>query len=137
MYVLNDTQIKLDFAIVVQYSAHVNRPKQVVGNPGPLGNRAMRLAKFIQFLSLFLRALALFGGEVGESACFVDDISNDFIQAPTSPAQKTAALAPANVMSQGSGTLAEELILKLLVTPSIEPASSASDLLRLLSIQRK
>ena len=97
----------------------------------------MRLAKSIQFLSLLLLALALFGGEVGESACFVDDISNDYIQAPTSPVHRSPALALANVMSQSGANLAEELIPNLAVTPSSEPASSASDLLRLLSVQRK
>jgi hypothetical protein len=97
----------------------------------------MRLVRALQFLFLLLLALALFGGEVAESACFVNDVSNDYIQAPTSPSLQFAKKAPA-VMFQTNVNVAEELILNHVVTPSIEPAPcSASDLLRLLSIQRK
>jgi hypothetical protein len=92
----------------------------------------------LQFLFLLLLAVALFGGELVESACFVDDVSNDYIQAPASPAHQYAKKATANVMSQRSIDVAEELILNLAITPSMEPApSSVSDLLRLLSVQRK
>ena len=98
----------------------------------------MRWVKALRFLSLLLLMVALFGGEVVESACFVNDVSNDYIQAPASPAERFAKKAPVNVMSQTSISVTEEFILSLAVTPSIEPApSSASDLLRLLSIQRK
>ena len=105
----------------------------------------MRLVRSLRFICLLLLALALFGGEVGESACFVDDISNDYIQAPASPAHKFAAFASANVMSQSGATrgatrgatFTEQLIRNLGVTPSIEWAFSASDLLRLLAVQRK
>ena len=93
----------------------------------------------LQFLFLLLLAVALFGGEVVESACFVDDVSNDYIQAPpASPVHKLPRSAGSHVMSQGSINLTEELILTLAVAPPIEPApSSASDLLQLISIQRK
>jgi hypothetical protein len=98
----------------------------------------MRFARAFQFLSLLLLVCALFGGEVVESACFVNDVSNDYIQAPASPAHEFANKAPANVMSQNSVNVADELVLNLAVAPPIGPApSSASDLLRLLSIQRK
>ena len=101
----------------------------------------MRLDRSLRFICLLLLALALFGGEVGESACFVDDISNDYIQAPASPAHKFAVFASANVMSQSGATrdatFTEQLIRNLGVTPSIEWAFSASDLLRLLAVQRK
>jgi hypothetical protein len=101
----------------------------------------MRLVRSLRFICLLLLSVALFGGEVGESACFVDDISNDYIQAPASPAHKFAAFASANVMSQSGATrgatFTEQLIRNLGVTPSIEWAFSASDLLRLLSVQRK
>ena len=98
----------------------------------------MRWVKALQFLSLLLLMVALFGGEVVESACFVDDVANDYIQAPASPAHQFAKKAPVSVLSQRSINVTEELIPSLAVTPSIEPApSSASDLLRLLSIQRK
>ncbi|MGB2663785.1 MAG: hypothetical protein WAK48_07270 [Candidatus Acidiferrum sp.] len=98
----------------------------------------MRFVKVLQFFCLLLVAVALFGGEVVESACFVNDVSNDYIQAPAPPAHQFAKKAPANMMSQNSIKVAEELILNLAVAPSIAPApSSASNLLRLLSIQRK
>ena len=97
----------------------------------------MRLVRALQILFLLSLAVALFGGEVAESACFVNDVSNDYIQAPASRAHQFAKTALSNVLSQNNTNVAEELIL-LAVTPPIEPApSSTSDLLRLLSIQRK
>jgi len=91
----------------------------------------------LQFLFLLLLALALFGGEVAESACFVNDVSNDYIQAPASPHHQFGKKAPANVVAPGSFNVAEELIPNVAI-PSVEPwCSSSSDLLRLLSIQRK
>lgn len=95
----------------------------------------MHLAKALQFLFLLLVAVALFGGEAVESACLVDDASNDSIQAPASP---THQLVPAHVVSQGSVNHTEKLNRNVAVIPSIETSrSSTSDLLRLLSIQRK
>jgi hypothetical protein len=98
----------------------------------------MRLVTVLQFSCLLLLAVALFGGEVVESACFVNDVSNDYIQTPAAPAHQFAKKAPANAMPHNSVNVAEELILNLAVALAIEPApSSASNLLRLLSIQRK
>ena len=98
----------------------------------------MRLVRALKFLFLLLLAVTLFGGEVGESACFVDDISNDYIRAPASPVYQLAQRPPAHVIFQGSFKVPEELTRKLAVIPSGEAScSSASDLLRLLSIQRK
>jgi hypothetical protein len=99
----------------------------------------MRFVRALQFLFLLSLAAALFGGEVVESACFVNDVSNDYIQAPSSPAYQLAKKAPADVLCQNSvSTAAEELFFSLAVLPSMKRApSSASDLLRLLSIQRK
>jgi hypothetical protein len=98
----------------------------------------MHVTKVLQFLCLLFLSTALFGGEVGESACFVDDISNDYIQAPASPVQQLAEKAPAHVILQGSFNLPEARMLRAAVVPSVELSfSSASDLLRLLSIQRK
>ena len=92
----------------------------------------------VRALKLLLLAVALFGAEVGESACFVDDFSNDYIQAPASPVEQLAERASAHVIPQGSVNVAEELILNLAVIPSVDLlSSSASDLLRLVSIQRK
>ncbi|HEV2987051.1 MAG TPA: hypothetical protein VG759_01315 [Candidatus Angelobacter sp.] len=98
----------------------------------------MRLVRALKFLFLLLLAVLLFGGEVRESACLVDDISNDYILAPASPVHQLVQRVPAHVIFQGSFKVADDLTLKLAVIPSGEALrSSASDLLRLLSIQRK
>jgi hypothetical protein len=98
----------------------------------------MRVVRALKFVFLLLLAVALFGGEVGESACFVDDISNDYIQAPASQVHRSAPAAPTHLIFQGGFNAADELTLKLAVVPSGEASRcSASDLLRLLSIQRK
>jgi hypothetical protein len=97
----------------------------------------MHLVRALQFLFLLSLAVVLFGGEVGESACFVDDVSNDYIEAPTSP-NSFAEMAPADLMPQRTNKVAEEFVWSFAVTPSNEAVlSSGSDLLRLLSIQRK
>jgi hypothetical protein len=98
----------------------------------------MRLVRVLQFLFLLLLALALFGGEVGESACFVDDISNDYILAPASPVHQLVDKASAQGISQDGLKIADKLILEVVVIPSGQASrSSASELLRLHSIQRK
>ena len=56
----------------------------------------------VRALKLLLLVVVLFGAEVGESACFVDDISNDYIGAPASPVHQLAQRAPAHVVFQGS-----------------------------------
>jgi hypothetical protein len=97
----------------------------------------MRLDKAVQFLFLLLLVVAQFGGEVVESAHFVNDVSNDYIQAPASPAHQFAKTS-VGVGLERIINVAQELILDLAVIPAIGPAhSSTSDLLRLLSIQRK
>jgi hypothetical protein len=98
----------------------------------------MRFVRALQFLFLLLLALALFGGEVVESACFVNDVTNDYIQAPASPAHQLAKKVQTDARRSSSANAAEGLIFNLAATPSIKPGpSSAPDLLRLLSIQRK
>ena len=98
----------------------------------------MRFVKVLQFLFLLLLALALFGGEVVESAYFVDDVSNDYVQAPPCGAQQVANKRPVGVVYQNSVNMAEELILNLAAVPSVELSRfSSSDLLLLISIQRK
>ena len=98
----------------------------------------MRLNRVLQLLFLPLLLLALFGGEVCESACFVDDISNDYIEAPASPVLQSAKMTNAYVISQGKINVADELILHFAAVSSIGLSRSlASDLLSLLSIQRK
>jgi hypothetical protein len=92
----------------------------------------------LQFLFLLLLALVLFSGEVGESACFVDDISNDYVLAPASPVHQLVVRASAQGISQGGMKIADKLILKFVAIPSGQTSgSSASELLRLHSIQRK
>lgn len=96
----------------------------------------MRLIRALQLLFLLLLTLTLFGGEVVESACFINNVSNDYIQAPASPGHQFVKKLPANVFSQSSVNAAEELIPTVAVILSFEPSCS-SDLLQLLSIQRK
>jgi hypothetical protein len=131
------SQNLLDFStIAAGYSAHVTPPR--VTSQTQVENSPMRLVRALKFLFLLLLAVLLFGGEVGESACLVDDISNDYILAPASPVLQLVQRAPAHLIFQGSFKVADELTLKLAVIPSGEASrSSASDLLRLLSIQRK
>jgi hypothetical protein len=77
-------------------------------------------------------------GEVVESVCFVNDVSNDYIQAPSSPIHQLAKKAPANVVPPRSIADKEELILNLPMVPSMEPVLlSSPDLLRFISVQRK
>ena len=98
----------------------------------------MCLVRVLQFLFLLLLALVLFGGEVGESACFVDDTSNDYILAPASPVHQLVDKASAQGISQDGMKIAHKLILKFVAIPSGQASrSSASELLRLHSIQRK
>ena len=96
----------------------------------------MRSVRVLQFLFVLSLAVALYGGEVVESACFVNDVSNDYIESPASPVRKIAEMPPATVIPQINSKAAEELIWALAVTPSDEP-TLFSDLLRLISVQRK
>jgi hypothetical protein len=97
----------------------------------------MRLIRILQFFFLVLLAIVLFGGEVVESACFVDDVSNDYIQAPAPSVQKFAKKTRAHAILQRRINLREELILPFVVVSSIEPDNSDSDLLQLIAIQRE
>ena len=132
------SQNLLDFStIAAEYSPHVTPPR-VTSQTHVLLKTSMRLVAALKFLFLLLLAVLLFGGEVGESACLVDDVSNDYILAPASPVHQLVQRAPAHVIFQGIFTVADELILELaLIPPGEASRSSASDLLRLLSIQRK
>jgi hypothetical protein len=96
----------------------------------------MRLNRVFQFLLLLLLAMAVYGGEVVESACFVDDISNDCIAAPASTVHKYPETALSRVDSPQSIRMTTEWIATLAGIPSVAPTRS-SDLLWLLSIQRK
>jgi hypothetical protein len=129
---------RLDLSIKAQDTRNLSAPSnQSKFWIAPEGS-SMRLVKAVQFLALLLLMVALFGGEVVESACFVNDVSNDYIQAPASPVHQFAKKAPADVVTQSSVNVAEALIPNVAVIPSVELSrSSASDLLRLLSIQRK
>ena len=98
----------------------------------------MRLLKALQILFLLSLTLALFGGELVESYSLTDDVSNDLIQVSATPVHKCANLASCDLIQQEVVTAVE----KLTVNPAVisfagRDSSSASDLLRLLSIQRK
>jgi len=98
----------------------------------------MRFAKLLRFLFLFSLTLSVFGGELGESCRLADDVSNDFVRVSATPIYKVAEVAPRRLTSQRSIAITEELVPYLAISPFAKPArSSASDLLHLVSIQRK
>jgi hypothetical protein len=98
----------------------------------------MRLVKGLQFIGLLILVTVLFGGEVLESACFIDDISNDYIQAPASSDHGLTKQAPTHVVPQSDINLAQESIPNPAVILPVESShSSALTLLQLLCIQRK
>jgi hypothetical protein len=98
----------------------------------------MRLVKALQFIGLLILVTVLFGGEVLESACFIDDVSNDYIQAPASSDHGLTKKAPADVVPQSNVNFAQESIPNLAVILPVQPShSSALTLLQLLCIQRK
>ena len=98
----------------------------------------MRFARVLQLVFLLSLALTVFGSEIVESARFIDDTSNDYIEAPSSFVHKVSKKAPI-VVFQTNTTMTEELVVILAVISCSEPAvfSSGRSLLRLLSIQRK
>jgi hypothetical protein len=129
---------ELDFTQGLMLNTRATLPRPKVTGQSSVGYISMRLVRALQFLFLVLLALVLFGGEVVESACCVDDVSNDYIRPAASSVQKFAKNPPAHVLLQRSINLKEELVLPLSVVPSIEPDHSAgSDRLRLTSIQRE
>jgi hypothetical protein len=94
--------------------------------------------KALRLLFLLSLTLGLFGGEIGESICLVDDTANDFVQASVSSIHKCSETAPGHLISPRRIVLAEELVQPLPVISSTQSApSSGSDLLCLISIQRK
>jgi hypothetical protein len=98
----------------------------------------MRLVKAFPFLVLLFLGLALFGGEVVESACFVNDVANDYVQAPAPPYPRAPNRAMPVVIAQRSTNIAQGSSLNPAVIPSLGLwRSAAADLLRLLSIQRE
>jgi hypothetical protein len=98
----------------------------------------MQFTKTVRVLFLLSLTLGLFGGELGESIRLADDVSNDFVQVSTTQIHKCGNIAPVDLISQKSITVAEEPFPSLIVVSFAKPAfSSASDLLRLISIQRK
>src|SRR6201987_1675940 len=100
--ILNLISNLLDFStMAAEYSAHVTPPR-VTSQTQVLLTTSMRLVAALKFLFLLLLAVLLFGSEVGESACLVDDVSNDYILAPASPVHQLVQRAPAHVIFQGS-----------------------------------
>ena len=98
----------------------------------------MRFAKVMRFLFTLALTLGVFSGELVEISRLVDDVSNDFVQVSATPIHKCAQIAPGRLSSHKSISLAEDVVPGPAFIPSIKPSlSSAPDLLRLLSIQRK
>ena len=89
-------------------------------------------------LLIVLLALGLFGGELGESFRLADDISNDYVQVSASAFHKSVDNGSQAEVSQRVAPIVQELILSIPVILFSEPSlHSASDLLRLISVQRK
>jgi len=98
----------------------------------------MRFVKTLRFLFLLSLTLGLFGGEISESVRLADDASNDFVQVSAKPTHNCGKIAPGDLISQGSIVVAEGLVPNIAAIPFAKLAPfSASDLLRLISIQRK
>ena len=98
----------------------------------------MRFVKTLRFLLLLSLTLGLFGGEIGESVRLADDTSNDFVQVSAKPIDNCGEIAPGDFISQGSIVVTEGLVPNFAVIPFAKLVPfSASDLLRLISIQRK
>lgn len=99
--------------------------------------------QFVQrFDFLVLLSLALFCGELSESARLVDDVSNDLVQVSAARVSNSAEtnwrIYRRDGISRQACRVFEEPVRGLAVIPSTPLAiSSAQDLLRLLSIQRK
>ena len=98
----------------------------------------MRFPKELRLLFFLSLTLGLFGGELGESFRLADDVSNDLVQVSTTLDRKCAENASSDLISVKGIAVAEELILYAFIISSSKPAYfSASDLLRLFSIQLK
>jgi hypothetical protein len=98
----------------------------------------MRFVKTLRFLFLLSLTLGLFGGEISESVRLADDTSNDFVQVSAKPIDNCGEIATGDFISQGSTVVAEGLVPNFAVIPFAKLVPfSASDLLRLISIQRK
>ena len=98
----------------------------------------MRFVRRFQLLFLLSLTLGLFCGELVESFRLADDVSNDFVEVSAAPISKGAETAQRDLRSRRGVTVFDESIRSLAVIPSTALViSSAQDLLRLLSIQRK
>jgi hypothetical protein len=98
----------------------------------------MRFPNELRLLFLLTLALVCYGGELGESSRLADEVSNDLVAVSIAVDRKCAETPSQYLVSRNGITTAKELIPYLFAIPSITPAhSSASDLLRLFSIQRK
>jgi len=98
----------------------------------------MWFLKKLRVLFLLSLSLGLFGSELCESFRLADDVSNDLVQVSVGRIHKSVETASQDLIPQRCIVVAEELVLDLAGLPSVEPApSSGSDLLRLISIQRK
>jgi hypothetical protein len=98
----------------------------------------MKFANRFGSLLILLLALGLFGGELGESFRLADDISNDYVQVSASAFHKCVNNASQADVSQRVSPIAQGLVLSIPVVLFSEPSLyPVSDLLRLISVQRK
>ena len=101
-------------------------------------SRGMKFTNRFRLFLIVLLALGLFGGELGESFRLADDFSNDYVLVSASALHKNVGYASQGEVSQRIAPIAQQLILSIPVVLFSEPSLyPVSDLLRLISVQRK
>ena len=100
--------------------------------------RQMRFVKRFHLLFLLSLALVIFCAELSESVRLADDVSDDLVEVSAAPVPKSADMAQRDVISRRGIPVVEESGRSLdLISSTALAVSSAQDLLRMLSIQRK
>ena len=94
--------------------------------------------RVFSILLLFCLALGLACYEIPETLNLCDDTSNDFVKPPSGPRLGAVTIAHQVLASRPGGSVADFAVRAIAMIPSAEPVvPSGTELLRLLSIQRK
>lgn len=100
----------------------------------------MHSLRGFSILLLFCLALGLACSEIPEKLNLHDDTSNDFVVPPSDPSLEagTVTIAHQVLASRPGSSAADSAVRAIAIIPSAEPViPSGTELLRLLSIQRK
>ena len=98
----------------------------------------MRSLRGFSILLLLCLALGLACSEIPETLNLCDDTSNDFVASPSGPRLGAVTIAHQVLSPRPDSSVAEGALRAIAMIPLAEPAvPSATELLRLLSIQRK